>query len=102
MQRCAGENTLSTKGLLGDDHSTLWFEAVEALPPIAQSTSHVMPSKHDLDIVEAKTKVAERLMTTEASAFERRMSKANPADAQWLQTVCTTANAQLCNIKHLA
>jgi hypothetical protein len=92
MHGCAGARAQTSKGLLGEDHSTLWFEALEALPPPTHSVAPKNVQGSDLDVVEVKTKVAEGLMAAEASAFERRMSKANPADAHWLQTVRVRVN----------
>lgn len=38
-------------------------------------------------MIETKTRVVEGLMAAEAAAFEKRLSRANPADAQWLLQV---------------
>ena len=73
----------SSKSLLGTESSTLWHVAAQSLPPLSASGA---PAADD-DLIETKTKVAERLLEAEAAAFQKQMAKSNPADAQWLQTV---------------
>lgn len=73
----------SAKPLLGNEENHIWWQAADALAAV--DATGVAPS--DDEIMEVKTKVAERLMEAEASAFQKRLNRANPADAQWLQQV---------------
>ena len=70
-----------SKALL--DANVSWHEAVAELPALDVANAEAA----DDAIIETKTRVAEKLMDAEAAAFQKRLSKANPADAQWLESV---------------
>jgi len=77
---CSGGN--SGKSLLGDEDSAIWHELASTTVTPGQRG----PTPSD-DVIEVKTKVAERLIEAETNAFDRKLSKTNNADFQWLQTV---------------
>lgn len=61
----------------------MWHEASAALPPLDTAGA----AANDDGIIETKSKVAERLLQAEAAAFAKRLSRSNPADAHWLESV---------------
>lgn len=77
---CSGGK--SGKSLLGEEDSSVWYEAAATLPAPAQADAQQTD-----DVIEVKTKVAERLMESETNAFSKKLSRSNNADFQWLQTV---------------
>eukprot|EP00892_Ulva_mutabilis_P000964 jgi/Ulvmu1/10869/UM007_0043.1 len=77
---CSGGK--SGKSLLGDEDSAIWYEVSATITAPAQHGS--APSE---DVIEVKTKVAERLLEAETTTFDRKLSRSNHADFQWLQTV---------------
>lgn len=80
----------SAKPLL--DSQVPWHEASAALPKLQVPQDH----QPDEAQVEAKSRVAEQLMETEAAAFEKQLGKRNPADAQWLQSVSSAVKQADC------
>jgi hypothetical protein len=70
--------------LMNDDNddSSIWHEAAAALPSLTDSKDAA-----PLKVVETKTAVAERLLEAEAADYQRKLSRKDPADYQWLQTV---------------
>lgn len=77
---CSGGK--SGKSLLGEEDSAIWYEAAATVATPGQSNS-----QQSDDVIEVKTKVAERLIEAETNAFSKKLSRSNNADFQWLQTV---------------
>lgn len=64
------------------DESSVWYEAAEILPKLTDSNA-AAPAH----VLETKTTVAQKLIETEADSYQKKLSRTNPADASWLQTV---------------
>jgi hypothetical protein len=84
-------DTLRTRSLLdesGEDRP--WHELADALPGGAARAVAAAASPLADAAVEAATARAEALLAAEAAAFQRRLAKTRPGDAQWLQAVRST------------
>ena len=74
------------KSLLGRDEPSRWYEAADALPPLAADAANAAPA--DDATVEAARTQAEEALEREAEILERTMpARVGGADARWLQQV---------------
>ena len=71
--------------MLGKGDSNIWHQALAKLPPL--QAEEAGGQSVDPDLYEQRRVAAEKLMESEAAAFEKELSKRNPTDSNWLQQV---------------
>ncbi|KAG1665927.1 hypothetical protein FOA52_004516 [Chlamydomonas sp. UWO 241] len=74
------------KSLLGRDES-IWWKALDALPPLVGDPAAPSGGDADLDRCEILRQEGEKLVEAESAVFERDLAKRAAADYKWLQQV---------------
>ncbi len=80
VSACPGEK--HGKSLLDKDAPTIWYQAAAALPALSTSASDANGAVTDADVDRLREE-AETLLQQEAAAFDKEMSRRNPADYKW-------------------
>lgn len=83
---------------MDQEDSTVWHEAASVLPKLTDSSVAATD-----EVVQVKTSVAQKLIEVEAERYQKKLSRTNASDAQWLRTVSSgvlSGEEVLCDTHH--